>query len=254
MEAATGSFRVPKARTRATRRIVLAFSALVLGLSAFAAPADAATALGETESPYTPLICTGPSTYLQVSTGQAPSYTVPAGGGVITSWSTFAPLGGAVVKLGVFRPAGPPQDTYTTVGASPPQTLVAGSLNSFATRHPGAGRGHAWAADRVRWTQLRHRRRRSPERPRLSGRREPCSTSAPSTPTTTRRQPARRINVAATVEADADGDGIGDEPPTTKITKGAPNETKEQSQVQVQLRRSGASFLSSTKRRKDASP
>ena len=255
MEAATGSFRVPKARTRATRRIVLAFSALVLGLSAFAAPADAATALGETESPYTPLICTGPSTYLQVSTGQAPSYTVPAGGGVITSWSTFAPLGGAVVKLGVFRPAGPPQDTYTTVGASPPQTLVAGSLNSFATSIPvQAGDtlgllivsgGHNCVIIDTGSPEDRTER----EEGALFDLGAVHTYNDPS-------QPARRINVAATSKRTLT-DGIRDDPPTTKITKGAPNRPRraKSSSSSAPTTLARASNASSTKRRsKDASP
>jgi hypothetical protein len=53
-------------------------------------------------------------------------------------------------------------------------------------------------------------------------------------------QPARRVNVGATLEADTNGDGIGDEAPETTITKGAPKKTdKSKGQIQVQLRRPG---------------
>ena len=97
--------------------------------------AAAATALGETNNPFTGVDCTGPSTYLQVSTGREPSYTAPANG-VITSWRTFAAAGGAQVKLGVFRQTGPPTTQYTTAGASATQTLKAGSLTAFSTSIP----------------------------------------------------------------------------------------------------------------------
>ena len=117
------------------------------------------------------------------------------------------------------------QDTYTTVGASPPQTLVAGSLNSFATSIPvQAGDtlgllivsgGHNCVIIDTGSPEDRTER----EEGALFDIGAVHTYNDPS-------QPARRINVAATVEADANGDGIGDEPPTTKITKGAPKKTE----------------------------
>ena len=125
----------------AHRRTLRGFVAGAVACAAMvtsAHPAAAATTLGETNNPFSGVTCTGPSTYLQVSTGRTPSYSVPAGGGVITSWSTFAPAGqgGAQVKLGVFRPTGPPPAQYTTVGASATKTLKAGSVNAFPTSIP----------------------------------------------------------------------------------------------------------------------
>ena len=204
-------------------------------------PAAAATALGETSNPFPNVVCSGPSTYLQVSTGRTPSYTVPAGGGVITSWSTRASAtrGGAQVKLGIFRPTGPPPSAYTTVGASGAQTLKAGLLNAFPTSipvQPGdtlglliiAG-GHNCISIDTGSPQDRTER----EEGALFDLGAVHTYNDPS-------QPARRINVAATLEADADGDGVGDEAPETTITKGAPKKTdKNTAQAQVQLRRSG---------------
>ncbi len=209
-----------------------------------ASPAAAATALGETNNPYSGVVCNGPSTYLQVSTGRAPSYTVPAGGGVITSWSTFAPVGqgGAQVRLGVFRETGPPPAQYTTVGASAAQTLTAGSLNVFPASIPAqagdtlgllivAG-GHNCIIIDTGSPQDGTQR----EEGALFDVGSVHLYSDPS-------QPARRVNVAATLEADADGDGIGDEPPQTKITKGAPKKT-DKSKVKFKFRSEdpGATF------------
>jgi hypothetical protein len=199
---------------------VIACAAMLVSAS----PAAAATALGETDNPYANVTCEGPSTYLQVSTGRTPSYTVPAGGGVITSWSTLALLGGAEVKLGVFRPTGPPPGAYTTVGASALQTLVGGSLNSFATSIPvQAGDtlgllivsgGHNCIIINTGSPQDGTERQEGA----LFDLGAVHTYNDPS-------QPARRINIAATLEADANGDGIGDEAPETKITKGAPKRT-----------------------------
>lgn len=185
--------------------------------------AAAATALGETNNPFTGVDCTGPSTYLQVSTGREPSYTAPANG-VITSWRTFAAAGGAQVKLGVFRQTGPPTTQYTTAGASAAQTLKAGSLNAFSTSIPvlaGDTLGllivtgvHNCVMIDTGSPQDRTER----EEGELF---DPGSVHTYNDPS----QPARRINVAATLEADSDGDGVGDEPPGTTITKGAPKKT-----------------------------
>ncbi len=227
MEAATGSFRVTRARTQVTGGVVLALSTLVLGLLAFAAPAGAATALGETSAPYLSVGCTGPSTYLQASTGQDPSYTVPSGGGVITSWSTLVPAGAgaAQAKLGVFRPTGPPPEQYTTVGASAVQTLKAGSLNAFPTSIPvqaGDTLGLLIVAGELNCIIIDTG---SPED--IAQREEGALFDVGSVHTyNDPSQPARRVNVAAKLEADADGDGVGDEAPETKITKGAPKRTE----------------------------
>jgi hypothetical protein len=191
-----------------------------------ASPAVAATALGETNNPYSGVICTGPSTYLQVSTGRTPSYTAPAGGGVITSWTTFAPAGrgGAQVKLGVFRQTGTPPAQYTTVGASAAQTLTAGSLNVFPTSIPveaGDTLGLLIVAGGHNCIIIDTGSPQDGTQREEGALFDVGSVHLYTDPS----QPARRVNVAATLEADANGDGIGDEPPQTKITEGAPKKT-----------------------------
>ena len=191
-----------------------------------ASPTVAATTLGETNNPFSGVTCTGPSTYLQVSTGRTPSYTVPAGGGVITSWSTFAPAGqgGTQVKLGVFRPTAPPPTQYTTVGASAVQTLKADSVNAFPTSIPvqsGDTLGLLIVAGGYNCVIIDTGSPQDRTEREEGALFDVGSVNTYNDPS----QPARRINVAATVEADANGDGIGDEPPETKITKGAPKKT-----------------------------
>jgi hypothetical protein len=63
------------------------------------------------------------------------TYSVPPGGGVITSWSTQAgPVPGSV-GLQVWRTTATPMD-YQLVGASPLVTPVASTLNSFTLATP----------------------------------------------------------------------------------------------------------------------
>jgi hypothetical protein len=190
--------------------------AITIGIAALTAssPAAAAMSLGQAGNPY--VVCDGPATYLQASVGQDPGYTVPAGGGVITSWSTAAVGGGAQVKLALFRPTGTP-DEYTTVGTSSAETMRGSSLNAFGTRiaaqggdvlgmlilsgaHSCVAINTGSAGDRVQ---------------RVEGALlDTGMTQVFSDPS----QPERRLNIAAVLETDADGDGIGDEPPSTKLT------------------------------------
>jgi hypothetical protein len=57
-------------------------------------------------------------------------YAVPAGGGLLTSWSTFAGSDGGVMSLMIFRPTAV-AGSYTVVAESPVQTLTASVLNTF---------------------------------------------------------------------------------------------------------------------------
>jgi hypothetical protein len=98
-----------------------------------------ALVIGRADRPFA-FDCIGPSTYLQQATGTtSPSYTVPAGGGLITSWETFGGTSaGAQLKLAVFRPTGAPSQ-FTTVGSSAQQTIRAGQHNRADTQIPVLG-------------------------------------------------------------------------------------------------------------------
>src|ERR1700682_2025705 len=97
---------------------------LVVGLGCMAAPpglAAAATTIGQTTD--TPLSCSAPSTTLvryQHSTEfPSPSYAVPAGGGVITSWTTNPGANtGVSTRLEVIREAAGGGTPHTVVGES----------------------------------------------------------------------------------------------------------------------------------------
>jgi hypothetical protein len=76
------------------------------------------------------LACLAGFDVVQTSSG-GPSYTVPAGGGSITSWSTLAGgpglLGQANLEVWRFKSPG----LYTLVGISASETLTANTLNTF---------------------------------------------------------------------------------------------------------------------------
>ncbi|MHB8588959.1 MAG: hypothetical protein ACYDA0_08920 [Candidatus Dormibacteraceae bacterium] len=100
-----------------------------MALSANAA--FAATVIGSTAGAVT---CAAGFDTVQVSWSSG-SYAVPAGGGVITSWSTQAgPLTGPV-GLQLWRATTTPQ-TYQLVGASPLVTLVPWTLNTTTLATP----------------------------------------------------------------------------------------------------------------------
>jgi len=216
--------------------------ALAAALACFAlvpATASAATSLGQTSPPSS---CDG-GTFegVQIATGNPPSYAVPAGGGVITSWSQLAsPALTQSAKLKLWRPTGAAL-TFRVVGASDLRALSPSVLNTFPTRIPvqsGDLVGLGWTA---------------PVGPSQVG----CqfSTSSPGdqfgghpgdTPTGGETSFGSgsnfRINVSATLEPDADNDGFGDETqdgcptdntaqgacpvPDTTITKGPKDKTK----------------------------
>jgi hypothetical protein len=192
------------------RRLAIGIAVSGAALSIAGGMAEAATTLGETSTSSTGdcMTAMNPYTEVQVSTGAAPSYAVPAGGGVITSWSH---QGGAnetgELKLKVYRPT-MNATQYTVVGHSQ-QTMAANTLTTTNTRIP------VQAGDTLGYT-------------RLVGAVMSCLFStanagdvvddAPGVDTadgdtTTFSFPGThlRINIAAVLEPDADGDGYGDE-------------------------------------------
>ena len=208
-------------RRKLTR--TFASSLVVAAILIPASSSSAATTLGQTSTPYSGAGCESPSTYIQVSTGVAPSYTVPAGGGVITAWSMVAGSTSAKVRLGIFRQTGMP-DEYTTIGASAAQDLTEGVLNTFPTKisvQAGdvlgllilTGNPNCFIIDTAS-PQDRLQRE-------LGSLFDVGSVHAYKDLS----KPAHRLDVSARLEPDANGDGIGDEPPQTKITKRAPKKT-----------------------------
>jgi hypothetical protein len=204
--------------------------AACMGALALSGHATAATTIGETVPTAPPDPCgnTTADPAFGVQTASAGnSYTVPAGGGVITRWRTSADVTNFAFAL------------YTTSGgnftrvAEDPRT-VDGTLHQFDVRIPVQG-------GEILGSTL------GPDTPPGSG----CFidtanagdiiTVGPAQPIGTPATPAAsqagvRFNIAADVEPDADRDGYGDEtqdgcpadatkhvacdPPDTTITKG----------------------------------
>jgi hypothetical protein len=97
------------------RRLAIAWAGGALAVAALAAPAVAATTVGQLFTP-TGTDCVGPITAFQTGVASGNSYSVPAPG-VITSWSfqeNSQTVGGLKLKVG----RSPDGTNYTIVGES----------------------------------------------------------------------------------------------------------------------------------------
>jgi hypothetical protein len=209
--------------------------------AAIATPAGAATQLGQLRPPgELQFPCPGGLNTVQTVVQSGTPYVVPAAG-VITEWSHRT---GDVVgsgRLQVWR--GNAMGTlFTLVGRSDLQSFSAGATHSFATRiSVGAGDllGFRVASDATcGWD--------APGMLDDDVYRSTGGMAPDSLPGESQAFPAnfgdRRLNVAATLEPDADGDGFGDEtqdcdpadasratdcsPPDAAITAGPKDKTK----------------------------
>jgi hypothetical protein len=239
----------PARSTAAARRYGL--GALV-ALVALGAPASAlgATTVGQTAPSSTAVSGGpsggGPSGALFLNTAVAvgtPSYAVPAGGGVITSWSVQGwVLGDSQLEFKLVREVA--ANTFRIVGADPQQrTIPASTLASFDVRIPAAGGDllalwvpavgvHGFYYDGQAGDVWRFRGGISPE-PGIGDDFVVDGTGG------------NRTNLSAQLEPDADADGFGDEtqdecptdastqgqcpdtdPPETEITKTPSNKSE----------------------------
>jgi len=185
------------------KRSWIALAAGLVGL-AIPASADAATQIGQTGSP--DAACGNDLNLVQAATGGAPSYAVPAGGGVITSWSYQGyPSDPGSAKLIVWRPTNVYYQ-FSVVGKSATEAFSA-ALQTFATRIPvQAGDLIGLSGDIFSCLDFGT----------LPGdlvRYNATATEPPdgSTQTLGNTLEPYRILVAASVEPDCDQDGFGDE-------------------------------------------
>jgi uncharacterized repeat protein (TIGR01451 family) len=180
------------------------FSCALAGAFIGAAPASAATQIGATPTP--DQSCSANTTVVQDQTASgSPSYTVPAGGGVITSWSYLAKANPGQRRLKIMQPTAT-SGQYVVRGESSIESPTPNQLNTFSTRIQVSGgdllgvytdtgdgcRAAAPSGNTVRGGS---------GDPAVGSGFSGSSLFASST----------IIDVAATVEADADGDGYGDE-------------------------------------------
>ena len=207
--------------------------------------ASAATVIGQAPpTAGTPGACEAGihnSSVVQLSAG-GNTYTVPAGGGVITEWSHLADATpGQVLRLRLFRHVA--GATFTAVAESEDQTLTPSTVNTFQTRIPVSG-GERVGIDNGPMGQsgtacIYHSTATAADDAYYSGNdvSPPLGSPAPYF-----ALGQFRVNVAAVLEPDADGDGFGDETqdlcpsdatkqgdcaqPDTTITKAPPPKTK----------------------------
>lgn len=189
-------------------RRIAALCAATGALTLLAGPtALAATTVGET-GPGT--ACGGGTVFFQGATNGGASYTVPTGGGVITSWSTQAGAGaGQSAALKLLRPIN--ATDYTVTGTSSVVPLLESAANTFEVRIPVTGEetlGYWFPPSAIQdclintgnfGDVLRYKSGQYPE------------PGVGDTQTGTVDVHGYRVNIRAEVEPDADGDGYGDE-------------------------------------------
>jgi hypothetical protein len=116
---------------RLTRRLSFAFLLAAAALIAISGSASAATTIGQV-APNTPAVdCGENQDLLQPTVTSGNAYTVPAGMGAVTSWSTNADADAdQMLTMKVFRKVADPA-TYQVVGHDGPRPLNSGVLNTF---------------------------------------------------------------------------------------------------------------------------
>lgn len=193
-----------------TRVVLTCLAAL-----AFAAPARASTTIGMVADSE-PNNCPPSMEFIQGSVPNGgPSYDVPAGGGVVTSWMTRGDASsGTGMRLKVYRPTAA-SDTWMVVAETPLKALTPDALNTFPTRISVQGGdrialrlsdesgGPCWFPDPATL---------GPDYQALGY--APSMGFDPavgSNVTFANADQQALVNIAAVVEPDADGDGFGDE-------------------------------------------
>ncbi len=215
-------------KTRPRRTVARVGLALVcavgLGLAGPAA-ADAATELGFLPTDDQLESCGAPGAagldVVQATASPDVPYAVPPGGGVITSWRHRSAPTPSMIRLQAWRPAG--GTAYTLEGRSEVETASSGvaatAVSEFEARIPvseGSLLGlravsvASCISDNV-FSTADDALGRSPGADPVPG--ETVTMNSPSG-----AGALRRVNVAATLEPDADGDGFGDESQDVELT------------------------------------
>jgi hypothetical protein len=189
--------------------------AVLAGLVALAIPssASASVTIGATFVSGFSSNCTRNFNWVQDSTqATSPSYVVPAGGGVITSWAHQLATGsiGVQLRLIVFEKTGP--NSYLTVGHSNFETMANPGLNVFTTQVPVEGGellGLRTGAPSPAQPGPACRVDSPGDRARSTVMSEP-DPAIGDTAFLTSDVPSL-LNIRATLEPDCDSDGFGDE-------------------------------------------
>jgi hypothetical protein len=118
------------------RGTAAAVTAILATLALVAVPAQASITLGQTSDNSLTFFSLGPSTEVETASEAALSYTVPPGGGVITSWSNRAEsLDQGQIKLKIYRPSGQ-ANSFSVVAESAAETITPNQLNTYPAHIP----------------------------------------------------------------------------------------------------------------------
>jgi hypothetical protein len=185
-------------------RLALLLTAGALAVSA--APAAAATTLGQIAPAGAGGLggCTNCSSFQTQTAPGSAEYVVPAGGGVITSWMFRAASTATSAKLRLFAP-GPGAGQYTLMAESLSRAFSLGQTGTTATQIPvtaGMHLGVAVTAGDQQWYTYNNLDTISSGLDWFG----PLGKSVLAVDTS-----QRHVNIAATLEPDADHDGYGDE-------------------------------------------
>jgi hypothetical protein len=182
---------------------LIGFGAVV----ATASSADAATTLGSTARGGAAQTCYGATLFVQAaSTG--PSYVVPSGGGVITSWSAHGFGAPAQLILKTVRES--TTDNYLVRGSSKVETVAASGTSTFPARlSVAAGDEIAlWVPDKAPCNYVTGK---AGDVQAFRGGIHPEPAIGEVFGPTSDHGSGFRLNVSAELEPDADRDGYGDE-------------------------------------------
>jgi hypothetical protein len=176
---------------------------LLAGIMAM--PAQAATLIGQSPPPGTIAGCGSGLTTLQVNVAAGNDYRVPAGPGVITQWRHFGGAGSHQVSFVVFGPD-VTGDFATTRAFTDLLTPVAGA-NTFPDRIPVSGGERIGIYTAAGASSCAYNTTLPGDLSLINAVGGPVLGAS----VHYNQQPQRRVNLAAVVEADADGDKYGDE-------------------------------------------
>jgi hypothetical protein len=192
-----------------SRLTAIAVGVATVAIAMLAAPAAwGATTLGQAAAPGVTNTCGGATTFIQNAVAGSPSYTVPAGGGVITSWSTMA-NSQADKKMGLQVVRAQSATAFVTMARDLEHTLTPSQLNTFKVRIPVLGSEILAAFYSTSGTSCQY--------PTVAGdttRYESGTHPEPpigTTLATNTQDGSFRVNISAVLEPDADGDGFGDD-------------------------------------------
>ncbi len=179
-------------------------AAAALAVALLGAPAaDGAVSVGQT-APGATILC-GTANSAQSAEAGPPSYVIPSPG-VITAWQHKADPAGGDGRLLVWK--GPPISPLTLAGRSGVEIFAGGQLQSFPTRVPVSPgdvlglRVHSMNAGCTFSTGAGDTAIARGGAPDIAPGESMMTSST---------LPNQRVNVSATLEPDADGDGFGDE-------------------------------------------